>query len=318
MPGTRRLTAAARSKYAVPGSSGSIPPCMQTSVAPRRPRLLGPVGDLVERERVGVGVGAPLGEGAEPAADVADVGEVDVAVDDVGDLVADGVAAQVVGQPAHLARAAAPSAVTSVSACSSVSAGRVALGGGAARPARRRAAPPGPPATGPGRRRAVADVVPVAVHLVEVAAPVGGAALGVDARVQVGATGAARRWSSPPSGSCHGSPVGRTPGAGQAVGRRRARRRAAETRGSSHGSPRSTYSGCTVSRGRSSRPALGRDLAQPVERGPGPLGVHVVGGERRDAAPVVDAGVEQRPALAPGRRGWAAPAPAPSGRARAG
>ena len=35
MPGTRCFTAAARSKYAVPGSSGSIPPCMQTSVAPR-------------------------------------------------------------------------------------------------------------------------------------------------------------------------------------------------------------------------------------------------------------------------------------------
>ena len=33
--GTRVFTAAARSKYAVPGSSGSIPPCMQTSVAPR-------------------------------------------------------------------------------------------------------------------------------------------------------------------------------------------------------------------------------------------------------------------------------------------
>ena len=35
MSGTRRFTAAARSKYAVPGSSGSMPPCMHTSVAPR-------------------------------------------------------------------------------------------------------------------------------------------------------------------------------------------------------------------------------------------------------------------------------------------
>ena len=34
MPGTRAFTAAARSKYAVPGSSGSMPPCMHTSVAP--------------------------------------------------------------------------------------------------------------------------------------------------------------------------------------------------------------------------------------------------------------------------------------------
>ena len=32
--GTRCFTAAARSKYAVPGSSGSMPPCMHTSVAP--------------------------------------------------------------------------------------------------------------------------------------------------------------------------------------------------------------------------------------------------------------------------------------------
>ena len=68
------------------------------------PGLLGAVGDLVVGQRVGVGVGLALGEGAEPAADVADVGEVDVAVDDVGHLVADGLAAQVVGQPHHLAQ----------------------------------------------------------------------------------------------------------------------------------------------------------------------------------------------------------------------
>ena len=35
MSGTRCLTAETRSKYAVAGSSGSMPPCMQTSVAPR-------------------------------------------------------------------------------------------------------------------------------------------------------------------------------------------------------------------------------------------------------------------------------------------
>ena len=34
MCGTRCFTAAARSKYAVPASSGSMPPCMHTSVAP--------------------------------------------------------------------------------------------------------------------------------------------------------------------------------------------------------------------------------------------------------------------------------------------
>ena len=35
--------------------------------------------------------------------------------------------------------------------------------------------------------------------------------------------------------------------------------------------------------------------AQHVERRPGPLGVDVVGGDRRDATPVVDAGPQQRP-----------------------
>ena len=66
------------------------------------PRLLGPVGDLVDGQPVGVGVALALGERAEPAADVADVGEVDVAVDHVGDVVADRVAAHVVGEPAQL------------------------------------------------------------------------------------------------------------------------------------------------------------------------------------------------------------------------
>ncbi|CAM5506583.1 hypothetical protein SANTM175S_07255 [Streptomyces antimycoticus] len=34
IPGTRSLTARAMSKYAVPGRSGWMPPCMQTSTAP--------------------------------------------------------------------------------------------------------------------------------------------------------------------------------------------------------------------------------------------------------------------------------------------
>ena len=42
---------------------------------------------------------------------------------------------------------------------------------------------------------------------------------------------------------------------------------------------------------------VGRDVAEPVEGGPGALGVDVVGGEGRDAAPVVDAGGEERAAL---------------------
>ena len=65
------------------------------------PRFLGAVGDLGERERVGLVVDLTLGERAEPAAHVADVREVDVAVDDVGDVVADGLGAQTVGDPAE-------------------------------------------------------------------------------------------------------------------------------------------------------------------------------------------------------------------------
>ncbi len=54
----------------------------------RVPRLGGAVADLLQRQRVRVGVGPALRERAEPAAGVADVGEVDVARDDVADLVA--------------------------------------------------------------------------------------------------------------------------------------------------------------------------------------------------------------------------------------
>ena len=76
-----------------------MPPCMQTSVAPAAHACVDAVADLGERERVRVGVGTALGERAEPAAGVTDVGEVDVAGDDVGHVVADGVAPQVVGEP---------------------------------------------------------------------------------------------------------------------------------------------------------------------------------------------------------------------------
>ena len=47
------------------------------------------------------------------------------------------------------------------------------------------------------------------------------------------------------------------------------------------------------------RPAASVAGPEEVERGPGPFGVHVVDGDRGDAAPVVDARVEER---APGRR----------------
>ena len=85
------------------------------------PGLLGAVGDLVERERVRVGVGAPLREGAEAAAGVADVGEVDVPGDHVGDVVADGLAAQRRRRSGTVRPAPGPSACNSASACASVS-----------------------------------------------------------------------------------------------------------------------------------------------------------------------------------------------------
>ena len=65
------------------------------------PRLLGPVGHLGKRQRVGLGIDLALRERAEAASDVAHVREVDVAVHDVGDVVADRLGAQVVGDPAE-------------------------------------------------------------------------------------------------------------------------------------------------------------------------------------------------------------------------
>ena len=62
------------------------------------PGFGGAVADLLQRQRVRVGVGPALRERAEPAAGVADVGEVDVAGDDVGHVVALHLAAQRVGQ----------------------------------------------------------------------------------------------------------------------------------------------------------------------------------------------------------------------------
>ena len=131
-----------------------------------RPRLLGAVADLVQRQRVGVGVGAPLRERAEPAAGVADVGEVDVPVDDVGDVVADDVARAASSASAATASSSAPSACSSASACGVGQAGRVALG---ARAARRRTSESSRARRAPVRTASSRTVVPVAVDAVEVA-----------------------------------------------------------------------------------------------------------------------------------------------------
>ena len=77
-----------------------MPPCRQTSVAPlpglRHARLDFRQGQVVAAFAQVLGH-APLGKGAETAAEIADVGVVDVAVDHVADRVAVHRAAQVVG-----------------------------------------------------------------------------------------------------------------------------------------------------------------------------------------------------------------------------
>ena len=102
--GKPRFIARSRSRYLNGGMSGLIPPCMQTSVAPRATR----VGDLRDDGLVGmvVGVGLPALalEAAELASDETDVGEVDIAIDDVGDFVADVFGARQVGALDHRAQ----------------------------------------------------------------------------------------------------------------------------------------------------------------------------------------------------------------------
>ena len=73
------------------------------------PRLAAAADDLVERDEVGRAAQVlgqlPLRKGAKAAAEVADVGVVDVARDDVGDLVAVRLAPQLVGGCEHRRRA---------------------------------------------------------------------------------------------------------------------------------------------------------------------------------------------------------------------
>ncbi len=70
---------------------------MQTSVAPRFPCLDGLFRDLTRIEEVSVGLAGATAEGAELASDKTDVGEIDVAIDDVSDDVAGKFAAQEIG-----------------------------------------------------------------------------------------------------------------------------------------------------------------------------------------------------------------------------
>ena len=111
-------------------------------------RLHGAGGDLVQRQPERVGVALALGERAEPAAHVADVREVDVAVDHVGDVVADDVGAQ----PRRPGRSAPPAPGRRPGSAPSR---RAVWPGRAARPGRTRPAP-----ARRGRRRRAARARP--------------------------------------------------------------------------------------------------------------------------------------------------------------
>ena len=293
-----------------------MPPCMQTSVAPAAHASSTRSPTCVQRQRVGVGVGAPLGERAEPAAGVADVGEVDVPVHDVGDVVAVDVARGRRRPARTSASRSVPSAPQQGQVLGVGEPGRVALGVPAARPAprgRRRPARCECPSRADTVRSRSSD--PVAVDGVEVAAPVVGPPDGVDLDVQV-------------------DPARRRPGLVRLLPRQPGRRRALDgqpvagsasaatcgrTRGSSHGSPAAarTAGGRSAARAARSRP---RRSARPARRccGQGRSGFTWSGVSGRDPAPVVDAGAQQQAELGRSRTGSAAPAPAPSGRAEPG
>ena len=74
---------------------------MHTSLAPRSQASSRTIGDLAQGQGVGLGVDLALGERAEPAPHVADVREVDVPVDHVGDLVTDRPRREIVRDPAQ-------------------------------------------------------------------------------------------------------------------------------------------------------------------------------------------------------------------------
>ena len=115
-------------------------------------RLPRPFGHLVGGQRIRVGVALALGERAEPAAGVADVGEIDVAVDDERHFVAHHVAAQRIrkrGNRFHLGAVGGGQRQILVVGA----AGGIALGRAQARRARRCRSAPGraPPAHAPAR-----------------------------------------------------------------------------------------------------------------------------------------------------------------------
>ena len=220
------------------GSSGSIPPCMHTSVAPStcasQARSATSGG-----QRIRVGVTLALRERAETAARVADVGEVDVAVHHERHVVADCLATKriskrgngfqrrpvggrqrevlVVGAAAGVAFAEASAASTSVSMRSGARGGQLI--------------------------HVCADRFPVTEGAVEIAAGFAVAAVSVDRRMEIDAGPATPRRRAPATAG----PIGLTSRARPVAGSASAAT-CRDTRGSIQAAPAWTYLGWAVSR----------------------------------------------------------------------
>ena len=291
IPGAAAFTERTMSAYAVAFRSGEIPPCRHTSVAPSACASAARSPDLVQRERVGVGVGLALGERAEPATDVADVGEVDVPVHDVGDVVPDRVPPQLVGEGGHGVEVGAVSGEQRQVVVVAEPRGVVL---------RRDPAPHG------RRCRGAARPAPSTRAATSCQSPyTSSKSL---RRSALRPSSSTPRWRStrpvpdpvaamPPSGSCHTRPTGRASSRARPVaGSTRAR----DVRVQPGVDPRLVPLQRTEDEPRvggeplgQRQPRLGRPPAQVLDLGPGTLGVHVVGRHRGDTAPVVDTGREQ-------------------------
>ena len=282
------------------------------------PGFGGPVADLPQREGIRVGIGAALGERAEPAAGVADVGEVDVAGDHVGDVVPVDLAAQPVGDPGQFLQIRAVGGEQGdglvVGEGGRVPFGLPERGGDLAAGQDRGSAggsrsPVGPVgawhlvgvrglsaggARGGGRGGVAAsfgDLLPVAVDLGEIRPAVMGTAGGVDGYVQVGAAGIAPAAVRllPRQAARHGAVGGQ---AGRRVGQR----------GHVPGQPR-VQPGLAEVRRVDGEPLAQREArargagGELVDGRPRALGVDVVRGQRGDTAPVVDAGPQDQVVL---------------------
>src|SRR5580693_6070812 len=266
------------------------------------PRLDRTIADLLEREGVRVGVGAALGERAEPAAGVADVGEVDVAGDDVRDVVADDLAAQRVGDPGQRLQVGAVRGQQG-DGLGVGDGGRVAFGlakgGGGLAGREHGGSGSGWSGSGWGawsggggtQHGPFGYLIPVAVDLGEIIAPVMGAAGGVDAHVQVGTAdlGQAAVGLLPGQAAGPGAVGGQ---AGGRVGQRGYVRDQARVEPGLAQVGR--VDGQALAQGEACRRGAGGEF---VDGGPGAFGVDVVGSQRGDAAPVVDAGPQDQVVL---------------------